>query len=91
MSSYFEQASFGDGGAPEHRAMQCLDQLNGTWTTITNVSWDKPYNNAYGGGIRRYVIAINNPPTAMSAFRLLSPRPVRRTTEPRLKAAASSA
>lgn len=67
---------FGDGGtfdaAPE---VQYLDAVDGTWHTITDVTWDRPYNSTYVtfghfDGARRYVVTLNNPPKAIWGLRL---------------------
>jgi hypothetical protein len=75
-------AVFSDGGSfaatPE---LQYLDGMNGTWHTITGVSWDTPYKSAYGWvgtspdvtyswGVRRYKVTLNTPQANCWGIRL---------------------
>ena len=59
---WWNHAGFGDGGTfaatPD---LQYLDAVNGTWQTISGVTWDRPYVTTYGSGVRRYVVTLNTP------------------------------
>jgi len=71
---------FWDGGTFAAPELQYLDAPGGTWHTVTNVTWDKPYDNVYNHGnldvrpltwgARRYVITLSSPPANVWGIRL---------------------